>query len=176
MISPMNGGTGTVPGPGAPGSLEPGSGAGPARHPGEWPLRSYLELAPLASAVPCARLHARAVLWEWGLPAFYDTACLIVSELTTNAIQASAGLNGSRYDGRWTPGTPPVRVWLCSDRQRVMTAVWDGSHHRPARAEPDDPEAERGRGLLLVETLSEKWGVHTPARSSGKVVWAVMTQ
>jgi hypothetical protein len=53
-----------------------------------------------------------------------------------------------------------------------MTAVWDGSHHRPARAMTDDPEAERGRGLLLVEMLSEKWGVQT--RGSGKVVWAVM--
>jgi hypothetical protein len=173
MISPMSGGTGTVCGPGAPGPVEHGSGAGPACY---WPLRSYLELAPLASAVSCARLHAGHVLWEWGLTAFDDTAPLIVSELTTNAVQASAGLTGSRYDGRWTPGTPPVRFWLCSDRQRLMAAVWDGSHHRPARAVPDDPEAERGRGLLLVETLSEQWGVHTPARSSGKVVWAVLTQ
>jgi hypothetical protein len=158
-------------GPGAPGSLESGSGVGPACH---WPLRSYLELAPLASAVPCARLHARHLLWEWRLPAFDDTVPLIVSELVTDAVQASAGLTGSRYDGRWSPGTPPVRVWLCSDRQHLMAAVWDGSHHRPTRALPD-PEAERGRGLLLVETLSAEWGVHTPARSSGKVVWAVMT-
>ena len=124
----------------------------------------------------CARLHARHVLWEWGLPAFDDTAPLIVSELVTNAVQASAGLAGSRYDGRWTPGTPPIRLWLCSDRQRVVTAVWDGSDRMPARTVPDDPEAEGGRGLLLVETLSAKWGVHTPARSNGKVVWAVMTQ
>jgi anti-sigma regulatory factor (Ser/Thr protein kinase) len=173
MISPINSGTGTVPGPGAPGSLESGSGAGPACH---WPLRAYLELAPLASAVPCARLHARLVLGgEWGLLPV-DTAELIVSELVTNAVQASAGLTGSRYDGRWTPGTPPVRVWLCSDRQRVVAAVWDGSDRMPARTMPDDPEAERGRGLLLVETLSAEWGVHTPARSSGKVVWAVLTQ
>ena len=104
MISPMNSGTGTVAGPGAPGPLKSGSGAGPACH---WPLRTYLELAPLASAVPCARLHARAVLWEWGLPDFDDTAPLIVSELTTNAVQASAGLTGSRYDGRWSQGHHP---------------------------------------------------------------------
>jgi len=32
----------------------------------EWPLRSYLELGALPSAVPCARLHAKQVLWEWG--------------------------------------------------------------------------------------------------------------
>src|ERR1700730_6670604 len=110
MISPMSGGTGTVRGPGATGPLEHGSGAGAVFH---WPLGSYLELAPLASAVSCTRLHARHVLWEWGLPAFDDTVPLIVSELVTNAVQASAGLTGSRHDGRWTPGTPPIRLWLC---------------------------------------------------------------
>jgi hypothetical protein len=35
------------------------------RHPA-WPLRSGLELGALPSAVPCARLHARQVTWEWG--------------------------------------------------------------------------------------------------------------
>ncbi len=177
----MSGGTGSVnDGPIATSGMSEygsvkSSRAGTAHHWWKWPLRSYLELAPLASAVPCARLHARALLWEWGLPTYDGTTELIVSELTTNAVAASADLNGSRYDGRWFPGTPPVRVWLCSDRQRVMVAVWDGSHHTPARAEPDNPEAERGRGLLLVETLSEQWGVLTPERSSGKVVWALMT-
>ena len=32
----------------------------------DWPLRSHLELAAFPSAVPCARLHARLVVWEWG--------------------------------------------------------------------------------------------------------------
>jgi len=31
-----------------------------------WPLRSSLELGALSSAVPCARLHVKHVLWEWG--------------------------------------------------------------------------------------------------------------
>ena len=33
---------------------------------GDWTRWSYLELGALPSAVPCARLHARQVLWEWG--------------------------------------------------------------------------------------------------------------
>jgi hypothetical protein len=32
----------------------------------EWPLRSYLELGILEGSVPCARLHAKQLLWEWG--------------------------------------------------------------------------------------------------------------
>jgi len=51
-----------------------------------WPLVSFLELGALTSAVPCARLHARQVLWEWGLQASADTAELLVSELVTNAV------------------------------------------------------------------------------------------
>ena len=41
---------------------------------GRWPLRSFLELGALPSAVPCARLHARQVLWEWRLTGLIWTA------------------------------------------------------------------------------------------------------
>lgn len=77
----------------------------------QWPLRTFPELGALPGAVPCARLHARHVLWEWGLEAFTEPVGLVVSELVTNAVQASEGLTSSQYDGRWTPGVPPVRLW-----------------------------------------------------------------
>src|SRR5260370_17192311 len=126
MTGPMSGGTGAVCGPGAPGSLEHGSGAGPACH---WPLRSYLELAPLAGAVPCARLHARLVLGGgWGLPP--DTAELIVSGLGTNPGQASAGLAGSRDARRWTPGAPPLRPWPAPDPPSLLPPA-RAPHTRP---------------------------------------------
>src|SRR2546430_14597646 len=86
----------------------------------EWELRTFLELGALPSAVPCARLHTRQVLWEWQLSPLADTAELIVSELVTNAVQASAGLTGSRRSGRGVPGVPPVRLWLFSDRRRGL--------------------------------------------------------
>jgi anti-sigma regulatory factor (Ser/Thr protein kinase) len=141
-----------------------------ARKPG-YVYQSHLVLGALPSAVPCARLHARLVLAEWGLQPLTETAELIVSELTTNAVHASQGLVSSRYDGRWRPGTPPVRLWLRSGGQRVLVQVWDANQQMPERQEPD-PEAEHGRGLLLVESLSAKFGVYRPDRSSGKVVWA----
>ena len=68
-----------------------------------WPLRSYLELGALPSAVPCARLHAKHVLWEWGLDALAEAIELVVSELITNGVQASDGMTGSRYRGLWAP-------------------------------------------------------------------------
>jgi len=49
--------------------------------------RSHLVLGALPSAVPCARLHAKLVLAEWGLKALAETAELLVSELVTNAVR-----------------------------------------------------------------------------------------
>jgi hypothetical protein len=157
---------------------EHGSGAGPAstweghRVSTAWPLHSHLALGALPTAVPCARLHARLVLAEWSLDSLTDTVELIVSELVTNAVQASAGLIASRYQGHWRPGAPPIRLWLHSDHERVLIQVWDGNDQMPHRQELG-PDAEHGRGLLLVESLSAERGAFAPARSGGKVAWAI---
>ncbi len=133
---------------------------------------THLELGAFPTAVPCARLHAKHVLREWNLPDLADTAELIVSELVTNAVRASAGLMQSRYDGRWVPGAPPVRLWLLSDGRHIVIQVWDANEEMPA-CQDAGLDAEGGRGLLLVESLSVEWGSYTPEMSSGKVVWAV---
>ena len=44
----------------------------------QWPLHSFLELGALPGAAPCARLHARHLLWEWGLAALTDSTELVV--------------------------------------------------------------------------------------------------
>lgn len=138
---------------------------------GEWGLRTFLELGALPTAVPCARLHTRQVLWEWHLEALIDTAELLVSELVTNGVQASAGLTGSRRSGCWVPGTPPVRLWLCSDRRSLLVRVWDGNDLLPSSRDVE-ADAESGRGLLLVESLSSEWGSYPVDGFSGKLVWA----
>ncbi len=140
----------------------------------DWPFQSYLELGALPTAVPCARLHTRQVLWEWGLQALTDPAELIVSELVTNALFVSQGLTGSRYGGHWIPGVPPLRLWLHGDPRHIGIQVWDANDQVPIR-QATEPEAESGRGLLLVEALSLAWGSYRPHESSGKVVWAVTT-
>jgi two-component sensor histidine kinase len=112
------------------------------------------------------------VLWEWALEEFIDTAELVVSELTTNAQKVSAELIGSRFDGRWRPGVPPIRLWLYSDKERVLIQVWDADDRVP-QSQDIDLEAESGRGLLLVATLCAEWGTYRPEGDSGKVVWGV---
>jgi hypothetical protein len=139
-----------------------------------WPNQSFLELGALPTAAPCARLHTTLVLREWQLGPLAQTAALVVSELVSNAVHASAPLTGSRFAGEWAPGTPPVRLWLSADEYRVVIQVWDGSD-RPPVPQPVEPEADSGRGLLLVGALSAEWGCYTPEKSSGKVVWAMVT-
>jgi len=62
-----------------------------------WSLRSDLTLGPLPSAVPCARAHAVACLWEWGMSGAGDTVALVVSELITNSVAASRALDGGPF-------------------------------------------------------------------------------
>jgi anti-sigma regulatory factor (Ser/Thr protein kinase) len=137
---------------------------------GTWPLRSFLEFGALPGAVPCARLHARQVMWEWSLTGLSQNAELVVSELVTNAVEASRGT-----------ARPDVRLWLVSDRVQIAIVVWDSSPQPPVRAEISE-DVENGRGLLLVEAISEQWGYCFPGEQGststrgheGKVVWAIV--
>jgi len=128
-----------------------------------WPLRDFLELGALPSAVPCARLHARLVIQEWGLTALADNVELVVSELITNAVHASRRLGLAT----------PVRLWLLGDAEQVLTIVWDASPSMPIHADVS-AEAEGGRGLLLVGAITSQWGT-SASPSGGKTVWALIT-
>jgi hypothetical protein len=136
----------------------------------QWPLHTFLELGALAGAVPCARLHARHVLWEWGLAGLADSTELLVSEMITNGVQASRAMTQAA-----------VRLWLVSDRARVVILAWDASPQPPVPADPR-ADSENGRGLLLVDAISERWGWYLPDQQlgtdtpaqRGKVVWAIV--
>jgi anti-sigma regulatory factor (Ser/Thr protein kinase) len=127
----------------------------------EWPYRTFLELGAFPSAVPCARLHTRHLLWEWGLAKFSESTELLVAELTTNAIQVS----------RAAMQDDPIRLWLASDKMQVVILVWDASLLPPVPMDVGD-DVEGGRGLLLVKALSTRWNWYIPHRLGGKVIWA----
>jgi anti-sigma regulatory factor (Ser/Thr protein kinase) len=167
-------GTGTVDQAAAPlraGSLEQSQApvpvpSSPSAHraamPGHWPVRSFLELGALPGAVPCARLHARQIAWELGLARLGHDLELLVSELVTNAAAAARALQPQL----------PVRQWLLSDTRQIAVVVWDASSHPPLPT-PVDENAEGGRGLLLVEAISQRWGWYPAQYTGGKAVWAL---
>jgi hypothetical protein len=51
--------------------------------------------------------------------------------------------------------------------------VWDENAMPPMPVQPGLAD-EGGRGLMLVDTLSERWGWDPPPSSRGKIVWALI--
>ncbi len=157
--------------PGTRASWQAGDDAGAGSAAG-WPLSAQLPLGALPTAVPCARWYARVLLREWGLPALAASAELIVSELVTNSVQASADEEGRpRYDGG---ALPVVHLRLACDGTRVLIEVWDGIPDLPAVRKAGLDE-EHGRGLALVGALSDRWDWTTVPGWPGKVVWAELS-
>lgn len=82
-----------------------------------------------------------------------EDAVLLVSELVTNSVKH---------------GGPPVVVAIDCDGDALQVRVRDGSRHLPTpRTAAWD--AESGRGLELVQSLSDAWGVEPDP--DGKHVW-----
>ncbi|MEI5098808.1 ATP-binding protein [Streptomyces sp. PmtG] len=98
----------------------------------------------------------------WGLAHLTDAAELALTELATNvvrhvpdrrcAILIARGPRGLRVEVTDTSPTPPTRV---------------------APGEPDELAelAEGGRGLLLVDAVTDRWDVTVLADRSGKTIW-----
>ena len=123
--------------------------------------RVRLATGPAAPAE--ARRRVRDAIRSWRVPVDLDAALLLTSELVTNAIRHEAGQAGQAGQGAQV-----VMLAIACSRGRLRVDVHDTSRSLPAVAEvPAD--AETGRGLLLVETLSDEWGFYrTPA---GKAVY-----
>ncbi len=138
-----------------------------------WAMQSRLELWALPRTVPCARRHARQVMRDWRLDKLAETVELLVSEIITNAVHASAGPAGSRHGEVTADDASTLLFWLAADGERALIQVWDCCESKPQRRE-SATSAESGRGLLLVDALSDEWGSYVPSGWAGKVVWALV--
>ena len=114
--------------------------------------RVRLTTGPAAAAE--ARSQVRAAICVWDVPIDPDVAVLLTSELVTNAI---------RHETGWT-----VTLVITCSCDQLRVEVHDSSCFLPVLV--DAPaDAEAGRGLMLVATLSARWGCYrTP---SGKAVY-----
>jgi hypothetical protein len=93
----------------------------------------------------------------------------------SNAVHVSAEAEPGP-DGRLAMWVPPVvELSLASDRTNVLVQVRDSFPGTPVRRDVE-LDAESGRGFMLVEHLSERWGSCTPHALVGKVVWALLTR
>ena len=117
--------------------------------------RVWLTAGPAAAAE--ARSQVGAAICTWDVPVDATVAVLLTSELVTNAIRHGAG------------ETVALAITCSSGQLRVD--VYDTSSSMPVLV--DAPaDAETGRGLMLVSTLSAEWGFYrTP---TGKAVYFML--
>lgn len=90
-----------------------------------------------------------------------EMARLLVSELATNALVHSSG-------------DFVVSAVYSVPSHRVRIDVSDGGGGAPAMGRPRLDE-EHGRGLQLVDSLSDRWGVEPRLGHPGKTVWFELT-
>lgn len=128
----------------------------PAQHDGR-SLALSLALPWTSTAAGEARTLMRVSLLHTGIPdALTQTVELLVTELVTNALRHAA---------------PPLNlsaIYRHTATPVLNCAVSDGSSELPVLCHAS-MTCESGRGLVLVESLSDRWGSHrTPG---GKIVW-----
>lgn len=100
-----------------------------------------------------ARRFVGQQLVALGMAELDDRASLVVSELVTNAVLHA------RTD---------LEIAVSRIERGVRIEVSDRSPARPVRR-TSGLEASTGRGLLLIETAADDWGV--VLRQDGKTVW-----
>jgi anti-sigma regulatory factor (Ser/Thr protein kinase) len=102
-----------------------------------------------------------ATCQTWGIARVAKLAALIASELVTNAVVHAR--------------TRAVMVLrLTANALHISVRDQDPRPmYRPAPGASGANESDHGRGLLILEAMSDTWGCHPTA--DGKVVWATVS-
>ena len=135
-------------------------------------LMARFGLAASPSAPYQARRYVRHALASWGIGAeSIETAALIASELVANAAKAAPE---GREDGeRGLADVGQILLTLWYARQALRIEVTDASTNPPVRAQVP-PDAESGRGLLIIDALTTEWSYSFLPAGLGKTVYCVL--
>jgi hypothetical protein len=136
--------------------------------PSDWWDSPAVAACPLGSGAQSgrtARKFTRSTLKEWGLASLADDAEAIVGEFVANAVSHAARAAAAAAG-------QPLGLRLLRRTGEVMCAVLDPSDLAPVLRMPDRNE-EAGRGLQMVDALSDVWG-WSPVTGRGKAVWAIL--
>jgi hypothetical protein len=120
------------------------------------PLRLHESMEPIMGAARQGRDLATEACLRWRIPALVPRASVVSSELVTNAV---------RHTGQ------SFELSFARTLRYLHIAVHDHSSEPAQRYDPD-PLAPSGRGLLIVERTSMRWGC--TLTDTGKVVWATL--
>src|SRR5262245_2008975 len=101
-----------------------------------------------------ARAFVASFMKAWGLADLVDRAELLTSEVVTNAIVYTHS---------------PVRLVVEAHSSSVVVEVKDTAQTQVGAEGEEVAEADHGRGMVLVDALSDRWGWWK--EEGGKVVW-----
>ncbi|MCG5462061.1 ATP-binding protein [Micromonospora sp. MED01] len=123
------------------------------------PLAAVLtaELAPAVGAARQARELVTTGCERWGMSTLTDSACIAITEMVNNVVAHAR---------------TPMTVRLAPQDTTLHLAVHDHSPRHPTFAGISPPNRAGGRGLLLIDTVTRRWG--SSAVPDGKVVWCVL--
>jgi anti-sigma regulatory factor (Ser/Thr protein kinase) len=122
-------------------------------------LDARIDLPPTARSVVAARRVVRELLRTWGAPQDREDAELLVTELVANVVDHVGG-------------EASLALQVTFSDQWLRIGVSDGSAIRPVVQELSG-ERTRGRGLQMVASIAERWGVED--EPGGKSVWFELT-
>lgn len=125
---------------------------------------SVHQFAAVTTAPGLARQRVAQTLRTWNLDPLTGTAELLVSELMTNAVRASARLDHH---------PSPVALRLSWAATSLIIEVWDRDDQPPVLQEQSS-DAEGGRGLYIVEALSTSTAYYPSPTGQGKVTWCLI--
>jgi hypothetical protein len=140
------------------------------RMPADWwdsPSAVGCPLSKGPQSARTARRLTRNTLREWGLPNLAEDAEAIVGEFVANAVTHAVSVPAPRKQPSEALG-----LRLLRRSGEVICAVLDSSDQVPVLKAPASVE-EAGRGLQMVDALSDVWG-WSPVAGRGKAVWAVL--
>ncbi|MFF1303512.1 ATP-binding protein [Streptomyces sp. NPDC058307] len=127
-------------------------------------LEASVTLPSEPASVSAARTYVLTTLAEWGLPPTTDaaeTVRLIVSELTTNAVQHTFGQS------------PTFTVDIELERDEHLRIGVTDSHPRFPKRLPAAVQQDNGRGMVIIRWLAAEYGGRLsvrPTREGGKTV------
>lgn len=135
-------------------------------------LMARFGLAASSSASHQARCHVRRTMASWGIGGdVTETAALIASELVANAANAAGVTPETGGPGAASVGQ--IRLTLCYARQALRIEVSDASTSPPVLSQVP-PEAESGRGMLIIDALTTEWSYSYLPAGLGKTVYCVL--
>ncbi|MFF5207473.1 ATP-binding protein [Streptosporangium sp. NPDC000396] len=122
------------------------------------PPRSTVTLRGIPESVSAARRRIRELLGE-GHPAS-DDVILLVSEVVTNSVVHSGSGGGGR-----------VAMTVAVSSRTVLVEVSDAGSGLSVPHVRNDPDAENGRGMFLVDLLASRWGVRDDDPGGFRTLW-----